>query len=341
MNKKRLISFLAAAAMLALTACGDSEDSSKSKSKKDKADSSSVVESESGSSSTDEGTTDAVTNSSSEDIPADSEQEADSQALGKDLTLDDFEELVKQSKSLDYESGKAYFESAFKNFLYEVDLGDINSEFYDELEQSARAFGYYPTSEVSDRDSITGRAHFHINFHYTDSEDTVPTLLGRELTNVSLDKNTDGSISSVSFVYGFDQYSKANGNTGNLYGKTYKSDASVGNPEMTDIFEHKPDGEYDGSELRRKINIDNFKEIVSALTDAYGIPTVESDDSDVFFKGDAFDEKALENLDSIANLSSMLNIFWDNTPVGKVSISGLFSSGLSDTDLIILTAENA
>ena len=48
MNKKRLISFLAAAAMLALTACGDSEDSSKSKSKKDKADSSSVVENESG-----------------------------------------------------------------------------------------------------------------------------------------------------------------------------------------------------------------------------------------------------------------------------------------------------
>ena len=48
MDKKRLISFLAAAAMLALTACGDSEDSSKSKSKKDKADSSSVVQSESG-----------------------------------------------------------------------------------------------------------------------------------------------------------------------------------------------------------------------------------------------------------------------------------------------------
>ncbi len=48
MDKKRLISFLAAAAMLALTACGDSEDSSKSKSKKDKADSSSVVQNESG-----------------------------------------------------------------------------------------------------------------------------------------------------------------------------------------------------------------------------------------------------------------------------------------------------
>ena len=333
MNKKRLISFLAAAAMLALTACGDSEDSSKSKSKKDKADSSSVVESESSSSSTDEGTTDAVTDSSSETMTEESQNDTSVSgvsAFEKELGMKELEEIVNNLKATDYEGGKSYLESAFKNFLFEPDSG---SALFDELLEN-NTLSNYPTSE---KDSyITQQKYFSIPFHYTENNDTVPLLFGRELSSIGYGESANG----LSFSYSFGQYSKANGNTGNFYGKTYKYEFSPSKPEMTNIFASTLEGDdYDGIRAMEKISADNYYEIVTALIDIYGEP--KATNSGIYYEPEVYswnegDTITKDSLKAITSNATDLSCCWENTPIGKISDTGFFGN---DSALVILSIE--
>lgn len=335
--KESIALIMALCMAISMTACGDSDDSSKS-SKKSK-DSSSVSQSEESKPADDSkdeigssnDTASSEEESSSEpdsDDPSGNTAAVNVNPFGKNLGVPELEEIVNNLKATDYEGGKVYLEAAFKNFLFVPEDG---SDLYYELLDN-NTLSYYPTKE--EESFTTNEMNYTVAFHYNENGDNVPLLFGREVSDIGYGESANG----VAFTYGFTQYSKVLGNTGNLYGKDDKFGS------MTSIFGDEEYHSYEGISVKEMISADNCYEIVSALMDAYGEPksteegelyltTAQGTNVEKWKVGDTITKDLLK---TITSHYAHLACCWENTPVGKISVWGLFGQNSAG---VVLTVE--